>query len=79
MSQREAGEFIEEIEEEIHSLIACKEFAHEDEITTETKMHRLSRIPEYMLANMDLKEETENYRLSLEKVGDAGGFFSTHP
>lgn len=75
MTEREAGEFIEEIEEEIHSLTACKEFAHEDEITNESKMQRLSRIPDYMLSNMDLKEETENYRKSLDK-GDAAGFFA---
>jgi hypothetical protein len=79
MSHREAGEFIEEIEEEIHALIACKEFAHQDEITDDTKMHRLSKIPDYMLANMDLKEETENYRDSLEKGWDTGGFFSPPP
>ena len=75
MTEREAGEFIEEIEEEIHSLVACKEFAHEDEITNESKMHRLSKIPDYMLADLNLQEETQNYRNSLDK-GDAVGFFA---
>jgi hypothetical protein len=28
---------------------------------------------------MDLKEETENYRNSLEKGADSGGFFSPPP
>lgn len=76
MSDREAGEFIEEIEEEIHSLAACREFAHQDEMTDGSKMNRLSRIPENMLTNMNLKEETTDYRSSLTEQA-ASEFFSS--
>lgn len=75
MTPREASEFTEEIEEEIHFLSACREFTHDDEMTNDTKMHQLSRIPDYMLLDMNLQEETQSYRKSLDK-GDESGFFS---
>jgi|GEM_PF-4626784 len=78
MTEREAGEFIEEIEKEMHNLIACREFTHQDEISHNMKMHRLSRIPDYMLVNMHLQEETNSYRNSLSQQNTTG-FFAPHP
>lgn len=65
MTQREANEFLEEIQVELRKLVSCKELAHEDELTSEMKMNRLSLIPNDMLAEMDLLMETEEFRNSL--------------
>ena len=65
MTQREANEFLEEIQGELRKLVSCKELAHEDELTSEMKMNRLSLIPNDMLAEMDLLMETEEFRNSL--------------
>lgn len=64
MTQREANEFLEEIQVELRKLVSCKELAHEDELTSEMKMNRLSLIPNDMLAEMDLLMETEEFRNS---------------
>lgn len=78
MTQREAGEFMEEIESEMYHLLSCREFIHEDEMTQQAKMHRFSRIPDYMLADIDtsLQEEVVHYR-NVGDNQDVSGFFSS--
>lgn len=76
MTQREAGEFMEEIESEMYHLLSCREFVHEDEMTQQAKMHRFSRIPDYMLADMSLQEEVGNFR-NVTDNQDVSGFFSS--
>lgn len=75
MTQREANEFLEEIQAELRKLVSCNEFSHEDEMTPEWKMSRISLIPAQMLADMNLEKDTDKFKKSLEKQ-DVSGFFA---
>ena len=75
MTQKEAGEFMEGIEEELYELSSCRQFIHQDELDVEMKMQRFSKIPDYMVTNMELDEEVTEYRNNSKNQGDAAGFF----
>ena len=49
MTEKEAGGFLEEIEEHIYHVLKCREMAHTDEMTSALKMERLSEIPAQLL------------------------------
>lgn len=49
MTEREAGKFLEEIEENIYDLFECREKEHTDEMSSGQKIGRLSSIPKEIL------------------------------
>lgn len=60
MTEREAGEFLEEIEESIYGLSECRKAEHTDEMSDAHKMDRLSSIPDEMLKVMGVETELRN-------------------
>mmetsp|Transcript_26297 Transcript_26297/g.56470 ORF Transcript_26297/g.56470 Transcript_26297/m.56470 type:complete len:997 (-) Transcript_26297:1437-4427(-) len=54
MTEREAGEILEEIEENIYDLLECRKTEHTDEMSTAHKMHRLESMPRGMLKSLNL-------------------------
>ena len=75
MTEREAGEFLEAIEEELYECHECREVVHENELTETHKLYRLSSIPKMMLQDLNLDKEVETYakrNLRLSTVGEHG-------
>ena len=52
VTQKEAGGFLEEIEEDIFDVLQCREVTHKDEISLKSKENRLRSLPEYMLSEL---------------------------
>jgi hypothetical protein len=46
MTQKEAGVFMERMEDELYELSRCCQFIHQDELDVEMKMQRVSKIPD---------------------------------
>ena len=67
MTEREAGEFLEEIEENIYELLECREVEHNDEMSHDGKMSRLTVIPEEMLKSWNLYDMVSQRNLNVEK------------
>mmetsp|Transcript_11154 Transcript_11154/g.19589 ORF Transcript_11154/g.19589 Transcript_11154/m.19589 type:complete len:998 (+) Transcript_11154:30-3023(+) len=53
VTEKEAGGFLEEIEEHIDHVLKCREMVHTDEMTSSHKVKRLSEIPAQLLDWLD--------------------------
>ena len=63
MTEREAGVFLEEIEENICHTLECRETSHEDEMSERKKMQRLTAMPSKTLESWDLLETVSKSNL----------------
>lgn len=63
MTEREAGGFVEEIEENLYDLLECQETEHTDEMSTDHKMHRISNCSPELLSTWNLLDEVSKRNL----------------
>lgn len=52
VTEREASEFIGEVEEDIFNLLDCREATHKDQLSLRAKKMRISSIPTYMMTGV---------------------------
>ncbi|KAL7539494.1 hypothetical protein ACHAXR_011486, partial [Thalassiosira sp. AJA248-18] len=71
MTEREAGEHLEEIEENIQHILECRETTHTDEMTTDRKTRRLSALdPELVALNLFGSLDDESKAILSENRGN---------
>jgi len=61
MTEREAGMFLEEIEENIYDVLKCRETEHTNEMSERGKMRRLSNAPPEDLSTWNLLAEIRQF------------------
>lgn len=66
MTEREAGEFHEQIEEYAFQVYECRAPVHEDEMTDAHKVNRMSKLPVEMLRAWNILEEMSSHDESKE-------------
>jgi len=64
LSEREAGHYLEEIEESLMHVKECKEVYHSDEMDNEHKMRRISQAPAKDLHSWNLFDEVSRRHLA---------------